>query len=138
MFSSNGLDLHGAILPLRHLCAGDLTEKKRGLYVGIPQSVKEFRQGEGREAAYRACGVFSRSCLTFTLQLGLGEGTVLGGPFRENSLSRGYRVESPRPVPNRRSAAEWEFVPRFCPLYALSPMFLKLESLGKRSGPSCG
>lgn len=38
-------------LSLRHLCDGDLTEKKKGLYVGIPWSVKEFDKGRGREAA---------------------------------------------------------------------------------------
>lgn len=34
-------------LSLRHLCAGDLIEKNKGLYVGIPESVKEFQQEEG-------------------------------------------------------------------------------------------
>lgn len=66
-------------LSLRHLCDGDLTEKKKGLYVGIPWSVKEFDKGRGGRRPLRAC----RPWVSLELfnprdsELGWGEGTVL-------------------------------------------------------------
>lgn len=60
-------------LSLRHLRDGDLIEKKKGLYVGNPQSVKEFGTGKGAGSRLSE-PAFSWRCLTFTLQNWAGGG----------------------------------------------------------------
>lgn len=99
-------------LSLRHLRDGDLIEKKKGLYVGNPQRVKEFGPGKG-EGSRHSEPAFSPELFNLhTSKLGRGRGLHLtpvhGGPFTENFLSPGYGVE----VPQARSPCRVGICPR--------------------------